>query len=383
MSAEQTVETRSTDSPTESRKRSGGWLPYIVASLVLPCLTVWIALATFTPRYRASHLLESNTEFILYKDVMPVFHDLADTERAVVMNSVVLDSVLVDPDVLSVIDRDNLATAQQHLRRNLSVEEAGSSGRMLISYVHPDREAAAAICNAVASSYLRVRSSADQTRVTKLETLLVPEIDYWKAEVERLQGKYRDLWKAIAGRMQVPGADMQEIKMEQYKRLSHEIFDLESEIEVLQTIQQLKDRTLTSQTEDTEVDEEEVTEENQQDPNYSLLELKTRLEVLNNQLQPLARELALGNEQSTELTFIESDLERATGILNKLEDRAAAIRTERRQMVAVRSVAKATPPQTPANDIGLHSRVTFSAGAAFVLPLLLGALRPRKRVAAE
>ena len=66
-------------------------------------------------------------------------------------------------------------------------------------------------------------------------------------------------------------------------------------------------------------------------------------------------------------------------ILEKLEQRAAEIRTERRQMMAVRSVAEATPPRTPINADQLHSRLALSAGVAFLVPLLIGALRPTKR----
>ena len=85
---------------------------------------------------------------------------------------------------------------------------------------------------------------------------------------------------------------------------------------------------------------------------------------------------------STKLQFLESDLQRATNILNQLEDRAAAIQTERRQIVAVRSLSPATPPQTPIDD-GLMNRIAVSMSFAFLFPVLIGALRPKYETASE
>ena len=58
---------------------------------------------------------------------------------------------------------------------------------MMVAYTDTNKEYAAKVCNAVVSSYLSVRAQSDQSRVNKLESLLAPEIDHWKSEVERLQ----------------------------------------------------------------------------------------------------------------------------------------------------------------------------------------------------
>ena len=67
-----------------------------------PRAWLWAGLAvlkSFVPKYRASHLVEANNEFILYKNVMPTFSDLAQTEKPIIFNNKVLESVIGDPSL--------------------------------------------------------------------------------------------------------------------------------------------------------------------------------------------------------------------------------------------------------------------------------------------
>ena len=73
------------------------------------------------------------------------------------------------------------------------------------------------------------------------------------------------------------------------------------------------------------------------------------------------------------LQFARDDLERATELLDKLQDRAAQIRTERRQLTAVRTLAFATPPSAPVEDLP-YKKLVAAGGAAFVIPFLVGLL---------
>lgn len=373
MSDEQSIEAEANAASAKQSAPWRLWLPYLAASLVLAVVAGLAALMSFTPRYTASHLLEPNNEFILYKNVMPSMSDLAQTEAPIVLNSLVLEPVLSDPRLRSAPSLSDPAAAEENLRKNLSISLAGSSARMMIQYTDTDRDAAAKICNAIASSYLSVRAQSDQKRVNKLESLLSPEIDHWKNEVERLSIK-RDELTRLAG-VREPVGYLREIEVERFKNLSHEVFDLEKEIEVRKAIDRIKDQTLTSSSNASAASAVEA--EPSTDP--TILEMETRLGILKKHLSRAYAEMNPSAEQSTKMQFLKSELGRATDILEKLEQRAAEIRTERRQMVTVRSVAEATPPRTPINADQLHSRLALSAGVAFLVPLLIGALRPTSR----
>ncbi|MDF1841516.1 MAG: polysaccharide biosynthesis tyrosine autokinase [Rubripirellula sp.] len=76
---------------------------------------------------------------------------------------------------------------------------------------------------------------------------------------------------------------------------------------------------------------------------------------------------------SAELQFAQEDLAVANSVLSKLRSRAAAIRTERRQDGAVRSLAIAVPPKSPTESVPTK-QIIVGAGAAFVVPFFLGLL---------
>ncbi|MEL6106116.1 MAG: hypothetical protein AAFU85_08770 [Planctomycetota bacterium] len=344
--------------------------PYLAAGVLFSAVALVVCALTHTPRYKATHLLEANQEFILYKNVMPKLTDLAETERPMIFHSLVLDPVIHDPSLRAAPSFSDPQQAEQNLRANLSVESGGSRQRMMVSYIDTDRKAAAAVCNAVVSSYLRVRADGDQARVNKIQSLLVPEIDHWKQEVERLEERYRELYQMSGDASDA--VELQEIQRERYRQLRLEIADVEKEVDVLKAIENLESESSTNQG-------DEATGPTVSTTAKERVKLETRLSVLRKQLDPLVKQFERMGAVSTKLRFLESELERATDILNQLEDRAAAIRTERRQIVAVRSLASATPPQAPIDD-GFLSRTGISMMFALLFPVLIGALRPNRAV---
>ena len=90
---------------------------------------------------------------------MPSVSNLSETEAPIVFNSLVLEPVLSDPALRSAPSLADPATAEENLRKNLSISLAGSSARMLIQYTDTDRDAAAKICNAIVRSYLVCQGS--------------------------------------------------------------------------------------------------------------------------------------------------------------------------------------------------------------------------------
>ncbi|MEM1070237.1 MAG: hypothetical protein AAGI63_15140, partial [Planctomycetota bacterium] len=156
-----------------------------VCSLVFVVAAGWIALWTFQPVYQATCILEENTDFLL----QPLFADrplesLAVREREILFNPIVLDPVLSDPSIRDAVSLSNPETAEPNLRRNLSIESAGSRSRMTISYIDPDPTSAATVCNGITESYLRQRNFLHAARISNLERVLEPEIARVEQRVE-------------------------------------------------------------------------------------------------------------------------------------------------------------------------------------------------------
>ena len=100
---------------------------------------------------------------------------------------------------------------------------------------------------------------------------------------------------------------------------------------------------------------------------------KTKLSVIQNQYQLEKERLEKYGGATAELQFAQEELGVATDVLRKLRTRVAAIRTERRQDGAVRSLAPATTPRTPIETVPLKKLVMY-CGAAMAIPFLLGLL---------
>ncbi|MCO8122486.1 AAA family ATPase [Stieleria sp. TO1_6] len=484
------------------------WYWAIPVGLVLACVAGFGVLSTFEPRYRASHLIEANEDFILHKGVMPTVEDLARTEKPLLMNEVVLGPVLSDPALRSAPSLKDPEQAERNIRKNLSIATAGSRSRMTVSYEDSDREYAAKVCNAVVSAYMRQRSDLDQKRVSILEGLLEPEIAFWQGRVREEKANVKDwslktrgydpnspvgvsrnqnqlsllntyendlnnlqvdlvlLEKKLVieeGEAASAGADVEaeqpqtaafvppamvvtrdpitefdvatlvesdpkiaeiQQRIARYDRqivaiedngmigirraehtdyvksrdeLKEKLASIKPEAEqrarakLQEAIEKkyqsdLKNRQATIDSMRLAYEEQQRVERQNRElekvqqrssANNMLRDLiaekKQRIAVIQGQLD---EELAKQNQligNSSGLQFAQDDLRRAEEFLTKLEDRVAAIRTERRQVNAVRSVAPATPPSTPVEDIP-YKKLLGASGIAFLIPFALGLL---------
>ena len=78
----------------------------------------YAVLASFTPRYRAVHLLEANHDFILYRPSAEFTGSLAEQERTLFFSASVLDSVLSDPSLRAAQSLSDPKCAEENLRAN-------------------------------------------------------------------------------------------------------------------------------------------------------------------------------------------------------------------------------------------------------------------------
>lgn len=101
--------------------------------------------------------------------------------------------------------------------------------------------------------------------------------------------------------------------------------------------------------------------------------LAERLIALQQKYKVEREQLEQYNVASIELDFAYDDLDVAKAVLIKLRDRAAAIETERQSTASVRTLAPATPPKSPVEEIPLK-KLMAASGLAFVVPFLFGLL---------
>lgn len=175
------------------------WPWAVPIGIVLSCVAGYVVLKTFVPRYLASHLLEANEDYIVFKGVMPTIQDISSSEQTLFFNAIILDPVLADPALRESPSLADPETAELNIRQNLSVSSGGTRSRLLVSYEDTDPEAAAMICNAIVDSYLRQRDAFDSTRVANLERWLGPEIERWQQEVEQRQRSVQKLSEQVLG----------------------------------------------------------------------------------------------------------------------------------------------------------------------------------------
>ena len=166
---------------------------------ILAAVTAFAVLKTFTPKYRASHLLKANPDYVVFQGVMPTVSDLARSERLLLLNPQVIDPVLADPEIRQAPSLQAPDTAEFKLRQNLRVQSGGTPTQMIVSYEDSSREAAAMVCNAIVESYKRQRDTIDAARMMNLELWLQPEIQKWEGVVEESQLEVTRLSKQING----------------------------------------------------------------------------------------------------------------------------------------------------------------------------------------
>ncbi len=178
------------------------WAWAVPTGLVFAGIAAFAVLQSFTPTYEATHLMEANQDFVVFKGVLPLnrsSRNVARTEKQLIYNSIVLDSVLAIPGTREVPSLSDPESAETNLRKNLSVGNAGTDTLLTISYRDEDPDAAAYVANVVADAYLSKRNEFDQTRSKNLERWLSPEIQRWRGEVESRQRRVEELSGKTAG----------------------------------------------------------------------------------------------------------------------------------------------------------------------------------------
>ncbi|TWT81172.1 Tyrosine-protein kinase YwqD [Planctomycetes bacterium CA13] len=101
--------------------------------------------------------------------------------------------------------------------------------------------------------------------------------------------------------------------------------------------------------------------------------LETRLQMIEKQYDAERTRLEQFGGTTAELQFAQEQLDVANEVLIQLRSRDAAIKTERRQDGAVRTLAAATPPKTPVEEIPVK-KMAVAGLAAMMIPFLIGLL---------
>lgn len=105
----------------------------------------------------------------------------------------------------------------------------------------------------------------------------------------------------------------------------------------------------------------------------AIAEKEDKIKILQKQLDVESAKFDTLLGDSSKLQFAQDDLRQSQELLEKLKARKAAIKTERSQADAVRSVSPATPPRNPVEDIP-YKKLLGASGLAFVIPMLIGLL---------
>lgn len=457
---------------------------------LLAAIAIAAVVLTFVPKYKASYLLEVNQDFLVFDDVMPGIQQLARTEKQIILNAVVIDTVLGDPDVRATESLAEAANPEAELRENLSISSPGTDTQMVVSYIDSDPEAAAMICNTVVEAYLEKRLSLDTARLNNLERWLGPEIERWKAEVAKKQEIVQSASKANLGydlgnqvvitdansdgavladlrseinRLQLDLVVMDKIKLlppsedddaendeevvidlvriepteenivafvsndeavrdaaaeviryedrmremededlvrinrERYLEYKAKVKEWNEKFEKARSEARAKAKEELDKLADADLERRKTEARNQiaeqkaerQARRYQAYEaelakrkeersrLQARIEFLESQYQQQLAQAKLRQEQqgssAARLQFAKSDLKSATEVLTKLQDRQAAISTERQTIGAVRTVARAQQPKTPMALFPLI-KMAGAGGVAFMIPFVLGLL---------
>jgi hypothetical protein len=167
--------------PWAAIRRCSRWA--LPVGICFSVLAIFAVMKSIVPRYRAVCLLEANVDYLQFGDADPVGQDLASTEKLHFIHPVVLNAVLEDESLRVAPSLSDPGSAAERLRENLSVESGGSTSRMAVSYEDADRIAAAMVCNAVVSCYLRKLDGFDANSISTLESL-ESEIERWERDVE-------------------------------------------------------------------------------------------------------------------------------------------------------------------------------------------------------
>ncbi len=175
------------------------WYWAMPLGAILASLGAFYVHSSFVPEYRATHILEANREYVVFQGILQAPVDLVQNERPLIYNQLVLGPVLSDAKICEAPSLSDPVTREANLRRNMSVNDAGTRTLMQISYKDTDPVAAAKVCNAIVRSYLDQRQRFDDRRVSDLEGWLQPALGSWEGAVEENRKRIISLSKQAKG----------------------------------------------------------------------------------------------------------------------------------------------------------------------------------------
>jgi polysaccharide biosynthesis transport protein len=435
-------------------RRHWGWVvPSGFLLATLAALAVWY---TFEPVYEATHYMEANRDFVLTQGLNNQIKDLARSERNLITNALVLDSVLQDPKLQAAPSLANPLTKEREIRKHLSVGNAGTDNLLTISYRDTNSQMAAAVCNAIAESYKQVRHRFDDERYGNVERWLQQPIDIWKRNVENLQNNLSELTKASNGydpfkeysnldgdaskasdlRGELASLEVEEVELNarlkslQERNLdanrSNPSYELDpfmvanlvsadrgvasarsklSEIQGRMRSMEIKDqqdmfssryeslkadaRTLEEELVTLEATAEEKAVEylSSRQATQAMSERAAEIEEINFKLTNLiAKRAAFKQEydieksrlekmggETAEIYFAQEDWRQASEILAKLKERLETLRAERGRGSSINSMAAATAPSWPMEEVPFKKILMAGAGS-FFFPFALAIL---------
>ncbi|WP_164101195.1 polysaccharide biosynthesis tyrosine autokinase [Candidatus Laterigemmans baculatus] len=175
------------------------WFWALPMGLMLAAVASYFVFQTFVPEYQATHVLEANHDYVVFKGVLAAPRDFSRVERQLLTNSLVLDPVLADPEVCEAPSLRNAESREREIRSRMTIGNAGTDSLLTVTYRDPDPQYAAFVCNAIVDSYMRQRETFDSRRISDLEGWLRPAIDQWEAEVKTHQERVRELSRQAHG----------------------------------------------------------------------------------------------------------------------------------------------------------------------------------------
>lgn len=458
------------------------WMWATPIGLALAAVAAYVVNSQFVPMYRATHVLEKNQDYIVFKGVLDESRNLAATEQHLVLSNEVLDQAATNDRIRAAYPDMDIDGIRNQIRKSLSFGRATSSSLFQITCEHPERDLSAEIANSVTKAYLAKRETVEAERAANLEAWLAPSLQFWKAEVANHEARVRELSKAVLGfdssqqierlendlsvlasirrdlsnlvveesmlQARLASAEQQlsereigddedfeaallasmpkfrivdpsvseveqfvanhadvkakkqeiakrkgmiksledrglaGIRKDYYQQLENEIEELNSELGDLQTdIRATAPETLRARALEQAkqnwirkfAEQESNSAAGVQAKRQQLADLRSRMTVLQDQYDQERARLERKGGSTADLRFAQEDREVAARILGMLNERIAAIRTERQRGSGVYSLSAATVPNSPIEPVPLKKMIVFGGGA-FFLPFMLGLL---------
>lgn len=160
---------------------------FVLCALVFLLLHDWKV-----DRYQASHWVEIAPNHVAFSDVRARGGSDAKGEEALLKSPMVLESVLAQPFIKELKPTtDGGPRNLAYLVENVALTSKGAQGRYAISFIDNDPVAAKQLSDAIAESFMAVRTLLDSTQISNVRESLRPAISEWESTVlnqqERLQ----------------------------------------------------------------------------------------------------------------------------------------------------------------------------------------------------